>query len=1629
MPEATPSAGGASASPRYLHALPGRLRADVAGLRGDPAFARRAERALRAQPGVLEAEANPLTGRMLVRYDARATDQAAILDVIGGLERRRAAAHRRAARRREGRHPPRTRPPEDPLSMLVRAVTPVAAWATVAGLSLKVLVSGFGRRHRSEPLHAVSVSLGVAAGYPQLAGTLRWRVGGRSLIGQALDWTSLAVKAYRESILGLAADGAGHLLSYLEHSALRHNRRRLRRVAPGHGTARLVLSGGRAIEIPSSELQPGETIRIDAGERVPADGEVLDGTGLVDERGLTGAAFFSPKGPGDPVFFGSRLEQGQLTVRLVATGRETRLAREYRQAVLPAHPALPAAITRAIRQMGLGGLVLAAATALLTWSWRRVLAVLAILNPTAVAQSALAAGGAATEAAHREGIRIQRRGTFLALAGVDVIVFVEPGALTQDSAAVRDVIPLYGARRDDVLALAAAAVYRSPFPAGPPLLERALEARLNLPPASGIRLLGGRAVRALIDGAEVVVGDRDALAHRGIATEAADRIAGPLRVRCSAVLVVARGGAAIGVIGIQRVPGPHAAPAVRELHTLGLEVALVTAGPAESVDEMVRTLGPVRVYAEAGPRERRALVRSLERRGRRVAVVAASASDLPALGHAAAAIAVEDPGPPALSRAADVLLPPGRLDLLPGLIRLSRAVRRTYRQNTQAALVVSALGAWGAVAGLISFGLAGDINHYLTLGLLWNSRRLSVFQFRVPRPRRGAARAAEPPWHALPVSEVARALGSESEAGLAPDEAARRLQRVGRNLLEESRPPTFLLLFARQLATGMTALLAVAAAGSAVAGEPLSAALIGAVVLLNAALGGWQEHRAERAVAALRAYVAPTARVIRGGLVRRIPAAQIVPGDVIELGAGESVPADARILESHGCEVEESLLTGESLPVEKQAAPVPPRTPLAERTSMVYLGTVVTRGRATVIVTATGMRTAAGRIAGLLSQDHDDRGRGFQARLVEVTRNLAGLSVLGGIVFLGAGLLRGIPTGSLIMGAVSLVTAAVPEGLPTIVSIAFGAAVQRMSREALIVRRLSAIETLSRVTVICSDKTGTLTLGRMAVRAIIAGGQPWRGDTVTPEAAAGDRRRVLVIGAVCNDAAIVDRRTGAAVGGATESALTVAAAQAGLDPVALRERYERVAELPFSEDRSYMAVACRSCRSPDGALVVFVKGAPETVLQRCTRRLVDGREADLDAAGRADILAASDRLAYESMRVLGTAYAPIAAVPGEAALLQSEGWVFAGLVGMSDPLRPEVRQALAKCVEAGIRVVIVTGDHRSTAIAIGRQLGLAFGPEAVVDGQGLERRTDAELRTMIRLVRVFARVTPEQKVRIVSALKESGDVVAMTGDGVNDAPAVKRADVGFAMGRSGTEVTRQAASIVLGDDSFASIVRAVEEARGVHRNLRRALGFLIGGNLGETLFILTATLLAGEMPLLPLHLLLVNLFTDALPVMALAALPPPAGALRERPRRDLFDAAFRRAVWGRGVVTGLAASAAYAFVLPAPLPRRRATALAGLVASQLVQAQGWSGAGRSDACFKASLGVSWAALLAVMSLGPFRTLFGTGPLTALEWGRLIGISFAADWAVGRLSNPPAPLALTRPAPGYGVECGGDPGMG
>ena len=769
--------------------------------------------------------------------------------------------------------------------------------------------------------------------------------------------------------------------------------------------------------------------------------------------------------------------------------------------------------------------------------------------------------------------------------------------------------------------------------------------------------------------------------------------------------------------------------------------------------------------------------------------------------------------------------------------------------------------------------------------------------------RRPAPDPAKPPpeaWHAGEAQQALQALQASLQ-GLSGEEAARRLARHGPNRLAEAAPPTLLQRLLRQFNNLLLYVLIAAAAITALLGHWVDAAVIGAVVLLNALIGFVQEGKAERALQAIRHLLAPHALVLRDGQQREIDAADLVPGDVVMLASGDSVPADVRLLVVRNLQVDESALTGESVPVEKHADPVAAEAAIGDRRCMAYAGTLVSQGQARAVVVATGAATEIGRIGRMLASV--EAGSTPLLRKMSAFGRTLTFIILGvaALLFVFGVFVRGMPAAEVFMAAVGLAVAAIPEGLPAILTITLAIGVQRMAARHAVIRRLPAVETLGSVTVICSDKTGTLTRNEMTVQALVcagaeiavegAGYAPQGGfrlqGQVLHAASLPSRQRaawaLLRVAALCNDAALHERDGQWQLGGdPTEGALLTLAMKAGISPAVIALEQPRQEVIPFESEHRYMATLHPG---EDGTPLALVKGAPERLLAMCsTQMAADGSVQPLEEAFW---LAAIEAQARAGRRVLALAQRALPA--GQADLVHADiasGLVLLGIVGIIDPPREEAIAAVAQCQAAGIRVVMITGDHGITASAIAAQLGMGQPSQALqaLTGPAIESMDDAALRAAVRATRVFARASPEHKLRLVRALQAHGEVVAMTGDGVNDAPALKQADVGVAMGMKGTEAAKQAGAVVLADDNFASIAQAVEQGRTVYDNLRKTITFLLPINGGESLSLLLAVLLGVALPIAPAQILWVNMVSSVALALVLAFEPTEPDVMHRPPR-------------------------------------------------------------------------------------------------------------------------------------------------
>lgn len=760
-------------------------------------------------------------------------------------------------------------------------------------------------------------------------------------------------------------------------------------------------------------------------------------------------------------------------------------------------------------------------------------------------------------------------------------------------------------------------------------------------------------------------------------------------------------------------------------------------------------------------------------------------------------------------------------------------------------------------------------------------------------------------YHTLTSKQTVDSLSSNAAVGLSSPQAQERLQQYGENKLREQKKKTNLQRFFDQFKDAMILILILAAIVSFIIacteGDPkefFEPLLILLIVVINAIMGMMQESKAEKALDALKSLSAPHAKVLRDGEEKVLEASQIVPGDIVRLEAGDFIPADGRLLKSTSLKVEESALTGESVPAEKEADMViDEKAPLGDRCNMVFSGCSVTYGTGLAVITATGMNTEMGKIANLLESENEGQ-TPLQQKLAVLGKQLGFLALAACAVIFIVGILNGIPAIEIFMTAVSLAVSAIPEGLPAIVTIVLSIGVQKMVQKNAIIRRLPAVETLGSASVICSDKTGTLTQNRMTLVKGYLEGMDSTEEIGTQNS--DSIRKLLMYGTLCSDSSVVFSADGEQhVGDPTETAIIVAAHKNGMEKNDLCTAYPRLAELPFDSDRKLMSTVNRI----DGKNIVIVKGAFDMLTNRCV-------SGDFKKAAEMNY-----EMSNSALRVLALAYKELDEVPeNPSSELLENNLIFLGLVGMIDPPRPEAKEAVAVCRKAGIKPVMITGDHVVTASAIARELGILEDGDKALTGAELDAMTDSQLDDEVEHISVYARVSPENKIRIVKAWQRKDQIVSMTGDGVNDAPALKAADIGCAMGITGTDVAKGAADITLTDDNFATIVDAVREGRGIYANIMKVVGFLLGTNIGEVLLVFTAMLLWHKTPLLSMQLLWINLVTDSLPAIALGMEEVEADVMLQKPRpknEGIFAHGFGVRIFLQGVMFGLLSLIAY----------------------------------------------------------------------------------------------------------------------
>ncbi|QWU17691.1 potassium and/or sodium efflux P-type ATPase [Paenibacillus sophorae] len=972
----------------------------------------------------------------------------------------------------------------------------------------------------------------------------------------------------------------------------------------------------------------------------------------------------------------------------------------------------------------------------------------------------------------------------------------------------------------------------------------------------------------------------------------------------------------------------------------------------------------------------------------------------------------------------------------------AQKIESTINEHFQITKKWNFIGSLLAAFGVLSAPIANLASDALSLIFLTRSQKLAQQAFPADAAYAAgahnevAATAEAAMWHGLPWESVTQQLQVNVQHGLTAAQVNELRSRYGMNRLAEKEHTPWIVSYASQFKEFTTLILLGTSVLALFTGGLFDGLAMGAVLLANAAIGTFQERKAERIVESLNQFQPPASKVIRDGAEQNISAIDLVPGDIVCLEPGDRVPADIRLIRAWNLEVNESALTGESVPVVKQETEAEGDCPLSERSCMLYMGTDISRGKALGVVVQTGMNTEFGHLMSLL-KTNEKTTTPLQEKVTSISKKFIKWAFIAGSIVFISGLLRGVPFPQLVSTSITLVASAIPEGLPVTITIALSAGIYRMSKKNALVRKLSALETLGHATIICTDKTGTLTKNEMTVRQVTAIGRTWEvsGNGYGPEggfreksraeggfdlpdstayessAAQPELQRILQIACLCNNSKLVKQGdVWSMQGDPTEGALLAMAYKGGVKPEQLTH-WHRGAEVPFDSGTGKMSVVCKDTSSGH-ACYIFSKGSVESILRRCSRYQQNGEMYPVTEQLRADILKESERLASSALRVLGFAYRPLEADEhDQQADLDERDMIYVGMAGMIDPPKADVRKSIEEALSLGVKPVMITGDHPITAIAIAEQIGITDGnrPGQVLTGHELDRMSDEELEQSVDRVSIFARMTPEHKLRIVSMLRKKGHIVAMTGDGVNDSPAIKRADVGIAMGQAGTEVSKATADIVLKEDHFGSIVEGVKEGRTIIGNIRKALGCLLTGNLAEILVTSVAVIAGMPIPLVPIQILLMNMLTDALPAMVLAVNP---GSKAKRTKRaNIVDKPLYRKVITRGVLLGTGSLGLFGLALASgqPVAVAQSVAFATLVAGQLIQTFSWRQEGTEqtvgdwskDRFLVGALSISWLALLGALYVPPLNHFFHTAPIPLQLWGPILLVAGSISW----LSRP------------------------
>ncbi len=1626
--------------------IPGRLRIEVDGLRRNSILAKRLKDQLSRVKGISEVRANPLTGRILILFDYKVIDFPQIKNEINTVVNQYKKVKQFYAEKVL----------VNQIAATIAAVPAaqensnsglyaLATGGVLAAIIAKRMVVGKSPLASSQHIFNLTALTTIVSGYPLFRSGLQGLIRDKRINHDLIIFmASLVLLAMRESFVGLSILWVVHLTNLFQFMAQSKSRARIHTIMQQKQHDLFKLENDRRQEIKAYDIKEGDILVLHSGERVPVEGKVIAGKAGINCAAVTGDSLPYLASEGDIISAGSLIETGSLQIRVLDVSMTPFVPQAYDASKYEEnwHSS-----DRYVNKIMWWSLTAAGLIFFFTRDVSRSIAVLLAGSPAAISLARNSAVGAAIAQATRQNIYVKEPRALEAAGEIDTVILDKTGTLTEAVPHIVDIIACDMMSENDVLTLAAAAGQKEYHPYSRVLVMETQRRGIKLPEAVS-QTSHGMGVCAKIADKDVVVGNRALMLREQIQLSRVRAQAARMELNGNTVTYVAVNKRLCGLIAVKDKVKEASFESVAALRCIGIEnIALLSGDSSPAADRVAATLDIPCKYGGLLPNQKAKMIQELKEQKYKVIMVGDGINDSQALAISDVGIAMGKIGVSPTISQADIVIGDDDPRKIAMTVVLGKQLNEVVKQNTALAAGLNIIGIALAAARLISPLTAGLLVNISTLGVVLNSGRL----FKSKKSKKDivassrldlqcfAARQITPEttsqsdikanletkkWHGMSQEAVCEALDTSEKFGISEQEAGRRRLIYGHNKLTAREKPSFWRQLLDQFKDFMVQVLMGAATLSFVLGKRRDAMLTIGIVTANAFLGVAQERKAGKSLEVLQELAAPQARVIRAGRTTKINAAALVPGDVIVLEAGDRVPADARLLTGVHFEVEEASLTGETMPVKKQWLKSDEiEVSLGDRKNMAFMGTTVTKGRAMAVVVATGMTTEMGKIASLIAQ-HKEEATPLQRRLEELGKYLVyGCLGVSGLVFC-VGMLRGEQLINMLQTAASLAVAAIPEGLSAIVLIALAMGVQRMSKRNIIVSKLSSIETLGSATVICSDKTGTLTQNQMTVREVFSLGGQWgvSGEGYNPKGQFSENnqnvepdkllKKIASIAALCNNAKLMKAQqnvNGKVVplkpcreekwtidGDPTEGALLTLAAKAGLNLEQFTQTNCREIEYPFESERCMMSVVCTD-ENQESSL--YSKGAPDKIISLCTH-YTDGENIyPLDDVLRQKVEQANDAMALKALRVLACAYRPMDVSENKEDESTVEGkLVFCGLVGMIDPPRPEVPTAIEKCRRAGVKVVMITGDHPSTAKAIGKELGLIADNSGIVTGGQIDKMSDEELIQAVEAVRIFARTSPQQKLRIVKAFKSRGEVVAMTGDGVNDAPAVKAADIGIAMGVTGTDVTKQAACMTLADDNFATIVRAMEEGRSIYANIRKAIRYLLATNIGEVVLMFLAAVIGMPLPLIPIQLLWINLVGDGLPAIALVNDPPPADVMEQAPQSSsdsVFANGLGKKVLSRGLIIGMGSLFLYAWKLRASgsIMLARTLTLAQLAISQFIHIfdcrieKGMGGIKQfaSNKWLIAAVALSMSMVAIVIQYPVLQPVFGTVALTAWEW--------------------------------------------